>query len=224
MSTRDTIELISFKICPFVQRSAITLLEKDIPFQRRDIDLEDPPQWFREISPLGKVPVLRMGERILFESAVINEYLDEITPPSLHPTDPYEKARHRAWIEFGSEVIGTQYGYYTASDGERCAAKRDKLRGLLAQAERQVTGPLFAGQDLSLVDAAWAPVFMRQAILERRAPSGIYTDTPRVAAWATALLERRTVTASVAEDFETSFLSYIRSHSDYWAAAMPADV
>ncbi len=82
-------ELISFKLCPFVQRAAIILLFKKIPFRTSYIDLANPPDWFRAISPFGKVPVLRLDETtVLFESSVINEYLDEVTPGGLLPVDP----------------------------------------------------------------------------------------------------------------------------------------
>ena len=78
-----TYKLISSATCPFVQRSAITLEYKRVPYEIEFIDLNDKPKWFLEISPTGKVPVLvvRDGDReiVLFESAVINEYLDEIT-------------------------------------------------------------------------------------------------------------------------------------------------
>jgi len=103
------LELISFKICPFVQRSLIILLEKNIPFDIIYIDINNPPSWFVEISPFGKVPVLRTNGEVLFESAVINEYIDEISPPSLHPQDPLEKAQHRGWIEFGSSLNFDQH-------------------------------------------------------------------------------------------------------------------
>lgn len=66
------IELISFKTCPFVQRSVITLKEKGIDFKTTYIDLAEKPAWFLAISPLGKVPVLKIGDEVLFESAVIN--------------------------------------------------------------------------------------------------------------------------------------------------------
>ena len=102
-------ELISFKLCPFVQRSVIVLLEKKVPFDIRYIDLSNPPDWFKAISPLGKVPLLKLGDTVLFESAVIMEYLDEVNPPSLHPSDPLRKAHHRAWIEFSSTLLVSQY-------------------------------------------------------------------------------------------------------------------
>ncbi len=69
-------KLISFKICPYVQRSVITLKEKNVDFDIEYIDLANKPEWFLKISPLGRVPVLQVGEEVLFESAVINEYLD----------------------------------------------------------------------------------------------------------------------------------------------------
>lgn len=105
------LELVSHHLCPYVQRAAIALTEKGIPFTRTYIDLNRKPDWFTAISPLGKVPLLRVrendGEVVLFESAVILEYLEETLPRSLHPADPLERARHRAWIEFGSSIAPT---------------------------------------------------------------------------------------------------------------------
>jgi len=82
MATSE-LELLSHHLCPYVQRAVITLLEKDIPHRRTYIDLSNKPDWFRQISPLGKVPLLRVGDEVLFESAVICEYLDEATPVAL---------------------------------------------------------------------------------------------------------------------------------------------
>ena len=97
--------LISHNLCPYVQRTRIVPDEKSIPHVRRYIDLADKPDWFREISPLGKVPLLQIAGAVIFESAVIFEYLDEVTPGSLHPDDPLQKAHHRAWIEFASTIL-----------------------------------------------------------------------------------------------------------------------
>ena len=72
--------LISFDICPFVQRSVITLEEKGVKYNIKYIELENKPDWFLAISPFGKVPVLQVNDKVLFESAVINEYLDETVP------------------------------------------------------------------------------------------------------------------------------------------------
>ncbi len=81
--------LVSFKTCPWVQRSAIILREKNMPFEFRHIERDNRPDWFLAISPHKKVPVLRIDDKVsLFESNAINEYLDETIAPRLHPDDP----------------------------------------------------------------------------------------------------------------------------------------
>src|ERR1700682_5290501 len=97
--------LISHDLCPYVQRAVIALAEKGVAFERIDIDLADKPDWFKAISPLGKIPLLRVGEAVIFESAVIVEYLEETQPNPLHPADPLQRARHRAAIEFASAIL-----------------------------------------------------------------------------------------------------------------------
>src|SRR5271166_4602074 len=92
--------LISHVLCPYVQRAVISLTEKQVPFKRIDVDLAAKPRWFTAISPLGKTPVLQVGDTAIFESAVILEYLEETQAFPLHPADPLRRAEHRAWIEF----------------------------------------------------------------------------------------------------------------------------
>ncbi len=113
----DTLTLISHALCPYVQRAAIVLLEKNVPFDRVTIDLADKPDWFRAASPLGKVPLLKLGgDRYLFESAPIVEFLDETEGSRLHPEDPAERARHRAYIEFASQILNGIGALYNARD------------------------------------------------------------------------------------------------------------
>ena len=97
--------LVSHPLCPYVQRAAIALREKDIPFTRRDIDLADKPAWFLKVSPLGKTPVLLVDGEAVFESAVICEYLEDVYLPRLHPEAALARARHRGWIEFASSTL-----------------------------------------------------------------------------------------------------------------------
>ncbi|MBI4725380.1 MAG: glutathione S-transferase family protein, partial [Rhodomicrobium sp.] len=114
------LELISNHLCPYTQRAVIQLFEKGVEeFDRIYIDLSDKPAWFRELSPFGKVPVLRTKDGALFESAIICEYLEETLPQPLHPQSPFERGRHRAWIEYSSSIIADVYGFYTAP-AEEC--------------------------------------------------------------------------------------------------------
>jgi len=77
--------LISHVLCPYVQRAVIALKEKGVDYERIDIDLANKPDWFLKISPLGKVPVLKVGDEVIFESAVIAEFLEDTVAPPLHP-------------------------------------------------------------------------------------------------------------------------------------------
>src|SRR3982074_1980614 len=110
------LKLISHKLCPYVQRAVIALTEKGVPFERIDIDLSNKPERFLRMSPLGKTPVLLVGDTAIFESAVILEYLEDIQLPALHPADALARAEHRAWIEFGSAILNDIAGLYAAAD------------------------------------------------------------------------------------------------------------
>ena len=151
------LELISFKICPFVQRSVITLLYKNVPFDITHIDLNDPPAWFREISPFGKVPVLRVDDKyVIFESAVINEFLDESTPGSLLPFDTLRRAIDRSWIDFGTAMTLDLSALMHAASQDRFETAQKELSRKLHWLEKTLeNGPYFNGDKLSLVDAAY---------------------------------------------------------------------
>lgn len=216
MSANPPLELISFKVCPFVQRSVIALHEKQVDFTLTHIDLSDPPEWFKEISPLGKVPVLKVGKQPVFESAVILEYLDEMYPPQLHPDDALVKAVHRSWIEFCSELIMTQFKMLTAKEKEGFEENRDALQKELERLESVLAeeGPFFAGEAFSLVDTVYAPLFMRLNIVEAIRPLGLNTSE-RIQAWSEALLARESVQNSVVDDFETVFMEFLKKQEGY---------
>jgi len=213
--------LISFELCPFVQRSVITLLEKNIPFERTYLTLEElyqPPDWFIAVSPFKKVPVLRLGEVSLFESAVICEYLDEVNPPSMHPADPLQKALNRAWIVFAEGVIMSHYRCFTAETEEDHEKNRLELDAMLDQLETVLgAGPFFNGEDFCLIDAAFAPAFMRIEMLDRRHNSKLFHHRPKLQRWVDSCLEKPSVLQSLPEGFEEKFIRYIRDRGGYCA-------
>lgn len=108
--------LVSIPLCPYVQRAAIVLAEKGVPFERRYVDLAERPDWFTTVSPLGKVPLLMVGDDVLFESSPIVEYLEETEGSTLHPLKPIDRARHRAWMEFGSAILADIWTVETTAD------------------------------------------------------------------------------------------------------------
>jgi glutathione S-transferase len=209
-------QLISFKLCPFVQRSVITLLEKGIDFDITYIDIKDPPQWFLDISPFGKVPVLRAGDTVLFESAVINEYLDEVNPPPLHPTDPLQRAINRMWIEYGSNLNFELHSIMVEKDAGKWAAKVAETKKEFARVEQQLgEGPFFNGEHFSLADAAYAPPLVRSQLLDEHFGIGLLNETPKMAAWGTVLAQRESVQRSVVPEFEQLFLEHIQTQEGH---------
>ena len=197
------LKLISHKLCPYVQRTRIVLAEKSVPHEIKFIDLANKPQWFLDISPLGKVPVLLVDGEPVFESAVIAEYLDEITHGSLHPRDSLEKARNRSWIEYASKTLDAIGGFYNAKNQASFNEKIDLLVLRFQALESKLgKGPYFNGAYFSLVDAAFGPVFRYFDVIERYTDFGFFADTLKVRAWRRALRQRSSVQKAVVGDYE----------------------
>ena len=212
--------LVSFKTCPWVQRSAIILREKGTPFELRHIEPDNRPDWFLAISPHKKVPVLTVDEKIsLFESNAINEYLDETIEPRLHPTDPVERARNRAWTDyvptFSSSVTGCAYA--ATEDAYKAAIAKipeafDRLEKAL---EKQGGGPFFNGAKYSLVDAAYAPFLQRYVFLDRIKKIGEMEKYPRLKAWTEAILARPSTHSFPEAEFEAMYREGVRRRKSY---------
>ena len=197
----NKIRLISHQLCPYVQRVAIVLAEKAVPFERVDIDLSNKPLWFLEISPLGKTPVLLVGQQAIFESSVICEYLEDVYRPRLHPHDAIIRARHRAWIEFASGVLNHIAALYNAVDHQALENQLTGLRRKFQQLDVELdkgAGPYFSGQNFSVVDAAFAPVFRYFETINTFA---LFDETPKLAAWSRALASRASVKTAVSVDY-----------------------
>jgi len=201
-----------------VQRAVVLLNEKDVAYDVTYIDLKDKPDWFLRLSPLGKVPVLKVGKAVLFESAVICEYLDEVHPPSLHPADPLARAVNRGWVEFSSALFVDLYRLCTAEGKEEFEQRRGEAREKLERLEAQLgAGPFFNGPRFSLVDAAVAPAFMRIALMEEMHPLGLLDGLPKVRRWSEALLARESVRTSVVPEFVALFRDYLAGGGSFLA-------
>jgi glutathione S-transferase len=195
--------LISHTLCPYVQRAAIVLAEKEVAFERRYVDLARKPDWFKAVSPLGKTPVLMVDDDAIFESAVICEYLDDTLLPRLHPADALKRAQHRAWMEFGSGVLNTIAAFYNAPDTAAFDRQREHLQQRVSQLEAVLPehGPYFAGASFSLVDAVFGPVFRYFDVLERAGETNFFKDLPKVRSWRAALALRPSVQQAVGSDY-----------------------
>jgi glutathione S-transferase len=206
----DKLTLVSFDLCPFVQRAAIVLAEKGVPFERTDIDLENKPDWFLAISPRGKVPLLKVGDDVLFESSAIVEYLDETHEPRLHPENPVTRARHRAWTEFGSAILGDIWTLEVTTDQKAFNAAVAGLKEKFARVEAELGGgPYFAGEAFTIVDAVFAPAFRIFDTFDDFSDLGVFEGLPKVTKWRAALAERPSVRDAVVPDFKDRLLSFL---------------
>jgi glutathione S-transferase len=216
------LRLMSHKLCPYVQRAVIALTEKSVAFERIDIDLANKPDWFVAISPLGKTPVLQVGNTAIFESAVILEYLEETQPKPLHPADPLTRAEHRAWIEFGSTVLNDIAAFYAAPDEATFKAKTSQLEQRFARLEARVAAsPWFDGESFSLVDAVFGPVFRYFEVFDEIADFGILAGKPKLARWRKALAARPSVRTAVSADYPVLLRDFLNRRNS-WISGLQA--
>ncbi|MFK3796025.1 MULTISPECIES: glutathione S-transferase family protein [unclassified Pseudomonas] len=208
--------LISHPLCPFVQRVAIVLREKRIPFERLDVNLEHKPEWFVAISPMGKVPVLRVTPETgppvaLFESTVICEYVEDIQPlPAMYTGTALEKALQRSWCSVASAMLADAWGFLIAADQGTAERHAGLFRQDLERFESVLAdGPYFAGRSFGMVDALVAPVFRYLDLLPAVAFGDLFAKLPKVSNWRKALSLRPSVQGAVGEDYAERLQLYL---------------
>ena len=212
--------LVSHALCPYVQRAVIALRERGVPFERRDVDLAHKPGWFLSVSPLGKTPVLLVGDTAIFESAVILEYLEETQARPLHPANALARAEHRAWIEFGSAILSDIAGLYNAPDQTTFAAKVAALHAKFVRVEERLGGPWFDGEKFTLVDTVFGPVLRYFDAFDRIGDFGILAGWPKLAAWRRALALRPSVKGAVASDYPALLWDFLRARKSHLSRLM----
>jgi glutathione S-transferase len=216
------LKLISHKLCPYVQRAVIALTEKGVAFERIDIDLANKPDWFLAISPLGRTPVLQVGDIAIFESAAILEYLEETEPKPLHPADPLRRAEHRGWIEFGSAVLNDIAGLYGAPNDVAFQTKTTQLEQRFARLEARVAAsPWFYGENFTLVDAVFGPVFRYFDVFDEIGEFGILAGKPKLAHWRKSLAARPSVRLAVSAEYPALLRDFVKRRNS-WISRLQA--
>lgn len=158
--------LYSGTTCPFSQRCRFVLFEKGMDFEVRDIDLYNKPEDISVMNPYGQVPILVERELILYESNIINEYIDERFPhPQLMPADPTMRARTRLFLFNFERELFSQVSILENRNGADTKAQdqaRQKIRDGLAQIAPILTkNKYMLGEEFSMLDVAIAPLLWR---------------------------------------------------------------
>lgn len=206
-------KVVSFKICPFVQRVTALLEAKQVAYDIEFIRLSDKPDWFLEISPTGQVPVLITDDgEALFESDAIVEYIDEVFPPLATDVSPVQRAKDRAWSYQASKHYLVQCSTMQSSDKTVLAEREPKLAGAFAKAERELgNGPFFNGDAIGNVDIAWLPLLHRAQIVREHSGYDFLAAYPKARAWQATLARTGLYAKSVADDFDQEFADFYLS-------------
>ena len=155
--------LYSGTTCPFSQRCSFVLFEKGMDFDIRDVDLFNKPEDISVMNPYGQVPILVERDLILYESNIINEYIDERFPhPQLMPADPVQRARARLLLLNFERELFVNVEPLEKQDAKRMDKARVVMRDRLSQLAPVVAKSKFMlGEDFSMIDVALAPLLWR---------------------------------------------------------------
>ncbi|MFW9260707.1 glutathione S-transferase family protein [Nostoc sp. CALU 546] len=197
------IKIYSAVVCPYAHRSRLVLQEKGIEFDLIEINLQNKPEGFTDISPYGKVPALVHNNHRVWESAVINEYLNEVFPnPPLLPSSSIAKAQARIWIDFANTRFVPAFSTLLRSpDIQQQEAAKQELYKHLEFIENEAfgklsgDGPYWFGESVSLVDFTFYPWFERWAALKHHRGFALPEEFTRLRQWKKALKQRDSVVA-----------------------------
>jgi glutathione S-transferase len=194
----STFELFSYEACPYAQRTRMALFEKGIPYTLTEVDLYNKPDWFKALSPYGKVPLLRHGDALVYESRIINEYIEDAVPERpLLPRDPGERARARIWIDYCDSYLMPALHALIGDrrNPEKQLTNRQIVRERLLFIEheglrRLSDGPYWLGAEVSLIDLQFMPFFERFPCYVELWDAPMPAECTRLNAWIAAMKDR----------------------------------
>ncbi|EIN06772.1 glutathione-S-transferase [Punctularia strigosozonata HHB-11173 SS5] len=208
--------------CPFVQRTWITLEEKNIPYQYKEVNPYKKEKHFLDINPKGLVPAIEYKGQALYESLVLCEFLEEAYPqhePHLLPEDPFKRALVRLELDHISKsILPAWFRTIQAQDPQKQKENREELVGELRKLAQKVKGPYFLGEQFSLVDVAIAPWIVRDYILIENRGFSRQSVGEGWEEYANFLETRETVLKTQSEHYAEIYARYLRDEAQSEAA------
>lgn len=180
----------------------MVLHEKGIDFEVYEVDLSNKSEEFLSVSPYGKVPVVVVNGTSLYESNIVNEYLDEVyESPRLMTENPEERALVRSWMAFADDyffpfIYGVYRGPQRGFSEKQLQEAKEKLDDALSRLERQLEGREYLMGEYTLADIAHAGNFHRLRELVERGDIHLH-KYPNVLAWVERIVSRESYKASV---------------------------
>lgn len=205
--------------CPFIQPIIIALYEKNVRFSVNYVEQGEKPAWLLALSPTGSTPFLTVDDEVLFESAVINEFIDEVTEGSLHPENPFTRARNRVWIDHSYQLLDRLYELKTAADSVTYLSARNRLIEDLETVHAAASNSrFFNGNQFNLIDGAYAPVFRMIQLLDHHYGTELLEEVPGLSRWSASVLSRDSVKASVVKDIDRIMIDRINASDAFLAS------
>ena len=194
----DPIKIYSSARCPYAQRTRMLMIEKEIPFELTEVDLRSKPDWFHAVSPYGKVPVIVDDGQTIYESAIINEYLDEkYKNVPMMPKEPVERAKARIWMDYCTNkyLILSRKLLLDNGNEELQIENKKKMKESLLYIEKEcfeknANGPFWLGNNISLVDLHYAPFFERFGAFKELFGVEWPEECVKIADWWSAIQKR----------------------------------
>jgi glutathione S-transferase len=196
------VKLYNTQRCPYARRTRMVLHEKGVEFESYEVDLENKSEEFLKASPTGKVPVVVVDGDSIYESNVVNQYLDEVAEgPRLMPEDPKRRAYARIWMAFADTnffpaLFVASLGRERGFSEERISEAFEKLKTALDKLEEQLKDRDYLAEEYSLAEIAHAGNFVRLRELEERGEVSL-DEYPNVAAWMERLEGRESYKAAM---------------------------
>lgn len=196
--SNDQLMMYGAKVCPYAQRVRLVLNEKSIPFEYVDIDLNNKPSWFLDLSPSGKVPLIRHNFETLFESSIICEYLDETFPSNqLLFGTPLMRAKARILTDlFNNTYLPVFYGLLKSQNEEERETLKISLHNHLTFLNQEIgknAHPYFYGEKIHMVDLMLYPFFERFCVIEHYRQTIIDPQFEHLLKWCDAMQQRSSV-------------------------------
>lgn len=217
-------KIVGHRLCPYVQRVVIIMIEKGIDFERIDIDLDNKPAWLGDISPGRQVPVFWAGrDEWLFESGVIARYLDQVTGGGLMRGDPWARACHEAWMAYADGMLNivARIIYRDVDASAFAISLRELEERLWIVNGRFQPHKYFAGDAFGLVDGVFATLFRYFSVFDRVSETKL-SDLlpPKLKEWWALVGSHESVKDAVPPTYEAELIHFIAQKESYAARVL----
>nr|AFU75553.1 omega class glutathione S-transferase [Perinereis aibuhitensis] len=193
----DHWRIYSMRFCPYAQRTRMVLLHKNIPHEVVNVNLKYKPDWFLKRNPWGLAPTIELNNKVIYESAICDDYLDEIYPEKpLYPKDAYKKARQKILMDHFSKVIPL---FYTQIRQKGDPVKlMAEIKERLSVFERELNGNYFGGESeasIGMLDLRIWPWFERFQVPKQNGVD-ILEGFPKLQSWTERMMQEPVVKAT----------------------------